>query len=229
MIVVGVDGFWKLYDDKCEKLLEYIRSTYSGHYVGPASGSKGQRFQVFDYYETLVIADKAYLANVLKYSLRLGKKDGWNRKDIYKAAHYAVLVLGGRLNDYASSLDFNEDVAIQHLLKSDRLLDSREIQSFCYLATTDGIWGWLMGEIVFQASRITAAPGNENTAAYLAHLLILAIMWFEASEKDMSVHEAVEAHARRDSEPAQAPNGAGAAPGFGATDDGRLPVGVYRG
>jgi len=68
------------------ELNEYIAATYEGHY------SK-QKFQATEF-----IIDSGHgmgfcLGNVMKYAQRYGKKDGRNRDDLMKIAHYAIMAL----------------------------------------------------------------------------------------------------------------------------------------
>jgi hypothetical protein len=68
------------------ELNEYIQSTYKGHY------SK-QKFQATEF-----IIDSGHgmgfcLGNVMKYAQRYGKKNGRNRDDLMKIAHYAIMAL----------------------------------------------------------------------------------------------------------------------------------------
>ena len=77
-----------IYNEKkiLEELKEYVDSTYSQHY------SQGK------YQATAFIIDGGHgegfcIGNVLKYAQRYGKKDGKNRKDIFKVLHYALIWL----------------------------------------------------------------------------------------------------------------------------------------
>lgn len=68
------------------ELSNYIEGTYQEHY----SNGKTSAFQE--------IVDGGFgtgfcFGNIIKYSKRYGKKDGFNRKDILKIAHYAILAL----------------------------------------------------------------------------------------------------------------------------------------
>lgn len=216
MICVGVDSFYALYKAQCLDLLEYIKTTYRGHYVSEANAR--DKMQVFDYYETIGVASQAYIANLLKYELRFGKKEGRNRKDLLKAAHYAVLLLGHTMSDEHSNMRFNEDIAITRIRDTELPMALDEIQSFCYLASTEAIWGWLVGEIIL-TTRKAIDPHQlywqkTTHAARVAGLTVLALMWFDADLKGMSIHEAVEAYAGSDFEPAQAPASSGDRPGF---------------
>ena len=69
------------------ELEEYIKSTYSKHYVGE------NNVQSLDliFYAGHGIGFCA--GDVLKYAARYGKKKGYNREDILKALHYALLLL----------------------------------------------------------------------------------------------------------------------------------------
>lgn len=66
---------------------KYIDSTYASHY----SSASGR--QVTDDWEDMGIAKEAYLSNLQKYVKRLGKKEGWNPKDVMKIIHYSIFLL----------------------------------------------------------------------------------------------------------------------------------------
>ena len=69
-----------------EEFQEYIDSTYKGHYAQ-------NKFQSTEF---IVDCDHGMgfaLGNVLKYAQRYGKKDGYNRKDLLKILHYALIAL----------------------------------------------------------------------------------------------------------------------------------------
>lgn len=71
-------------DINIEDILNYINSTYTGHYA------KGK------VQTTEVIIDDGHglsfcLGNALKYLRRYGLKDGYNKKDLYKAIHYLII------------------------------------------------------------------------------------------------------------------------------------------
>tara|TARA_E500000318_G_scaffold17783_1_gene18304 strand:- start:3774 stop:4049 length:276 start_codon:yes stop_codon:yes gene_type:complete len=68
------------------ELEEYVANTYKEHY------SK-QKFQATEF-----IIDAGHgmgfcLGNVMKYAQRYGKKDGRNRDDLMKIAHYVIMAL----------------------------------------------------------------------------------------------------------------------------------------
>lgn len=71
------------------KLEDYIRSTYKGHY---AAGGR-EDIQAFDAILAAGHGIGFCVGDIIKYSMRLGKKDGWNRKDVMKMLHYSILLL----------------------------------------------------------------------------------------------------------------------------------------
>jgi hypothetical protein len=69
------------------ELSEYIAKTYSEHYAK-------QGTQTFELITKRPIRGLHFtLSNIIKYADRFGEKDGLNRKDILKIAHYAILAL----------------------------------------------------------------------------------------------------------------------------------------
>ena len=78
---------YKYSEDKLIKeLQEYVDTTYGQHY----SQNKIQT--------TEFIIDSGHgmgfcLGNVTKYTQRYGKKEGYNRKDLLKVLHYALIAL----------------------------------------------------------------------------------------------------------------------------------------
>jgi hypothetical protein len=67
---------------------EYLQSTYGAHYV---NGSDS--IQTFDYWNSLGSAETTSRDMAIKYLSRYGKKEGKNRKDLLKAAHFIFLML----------------------------------------------------------------------------------------------------------------------------------------
>ena len=68
------------------QLQKYIDKTYGEHY------SKNK------YQATEFIIDSGHgegfcLANIMKYAQRYGKKNGYNRIDLMKIAHYAIIAM----------------------------------------------------------------------------------------------------------------------------------------
>ena len=69
-----------------EELKKYIYDTYGKHY---ATGK---------YQATDMIIDSGHgigfcMGNIMKYAKRYGQKEGYNRKDIMKILHYAIILL----------------------------------------------------------------------------------------------------------------------------------------
>lgn len=71
-----------------EEFENYLKSTYGAHYV---NGSDS--IQTFDYWNSLGSAETTSRDMALKYLSRYGKKEGKNRKDLLKAAHFVFLML----------------------------------------------------------------------------------------------------------------------------------------
>jgi len=72
-------------DKNIKQIMDYIDSTYSQHYSG--------KYQATD-----MIIDAGHgagfcVGNIMKYAKRYGKKDGYNRKDLMKIIHYAMIQL----------------------------------------------------------------------------------------------------------------------------------------
>ena len=69
-----------------EEIKKYIYDTYGKHY---ATGK---------YQATDMIIDSGHgigfcIGNIMKYAKRYGQKEGYNRKDIMKILHYAIILL----------------------------------------------------------------------------------------------------------------------------------------
>lgn len=77
-----------------EDVKNYIVGTYGEHY-----GYEDQR-DLLDTFEDMGIFEDFSKASAMKYIARYGKKDGHNKKDLFKAIHYCVLLL--YLNHYGS-------------------------------------------------------------------------------------------------------------------------------
>ena len=69
-----------------DDLQTYIDKTYDGHY------SKN-KFQSTEFIIDCGHGMGFALGNVLKYAQRYGKKEGYNRADIMKILHYALIAL----------------------------------------------------------------------------------------------------------------------------------------
>ena len=64
----------------------YVDSTYGQHY-------SQNKFQATEFILDGGHGDGFCIGNILKYAQRYGKKDGYNRKDLLKIIHYAILAL----------------------------------------------------------------------------------------------------------------------------------------
>lgn len=73
--------------DYIDELSEYIAKTYGEHYAKEGT----QTFQLI--VKRPLRGLHFALSNVIKYADRFGEKDGYNRKDLLKVAHYAILAL----------------------------------------------------------------------------------------------------------------------------------------
>jgi len=69
-----------------DELRDYVNATYSEHY------SKN-KFQSTEFIIDCGHGEGFALGNVLKYVQRYGRKDGYNRKDLLKVLHYALIAL----------------------------------------------------------------------------------------------------------------------------------------
>ena len=78
---------YKFNEDKLlEEFKKYVDKTYGGHY------SKNS-FQASEFIIDCGHGMGFFMGNVLKYAQRYGKKDGYNRADILKILHYALMAL----------------------------------------------------------------------------------------------------------------------------------------
>jgi hypothetical protein len=70
----------------CKELAKYIDGTYAQHY------SKN-KFQATEFILDSGHGEGFCIGNILKYAQRYGKKDGYNRNDLLKVLHYAIIAL----------------------------------------------------------------------------------------------------------------------------------------
>lgn len=70
-----------------DELTDYINNTYGEHYVGK------NNVQTIDVWESLDIVKQVCQGTAIKYLMRVGKKQGFNRKDLLKAIHFIILLL----------------------------------------------------------------------------------------------------------------------------------------
>jgi len=65
---------------------QYIDATYGEHY-------SLNKYQATEFIIDAGHGDGFCIGNVMKYAQRYGKKDGYNRKDLMKVLHYALIEL----------------------------------------------------------------------------------------------------------------------------------------
>jgi len=65
---------------------QYVDATYSEHY-------SLNKYQATEFIIDAGHGDGFCIGNVMKYAQRYGKKDGYNRKDLMKVLHYALIEL----------------------------------------------------------------------------------------------------------------------------------------
>jgi hypothetical protein len=71
-----------------EEITQYVRDTYGQHYAkSPA------KIQALDGLEACGIVEEYCRGSAMTYLWRLGNKEGYNRKDLLKTAHYIILML----------------------------------------------------------------------------------------------------------------------------------------
>ena len=73
-------------EEMLKEIQMYVDSTYEQHY---ATGKIQSTEFIVDNGHGLGFT----IGNILKYAQRYGKKDGFNRKDLFKVIHYAIIAL----------------------------------------------------------------------------------------------------------------------------------------
>ena len=68
------------------ELLKYVNSTYEQHY------SK-YKFQATEFIIDGGHGEGFCIGNIMKYAQRYGNKNGYNRQDLLKVIHYALIML----------------------------------------------------------------------------------------------------------------------------------------
>ena len=68
------------------ELLKYVNSTYEQHY------SKN-KFQATEFIIDGGHGEGFCIGNIMKYAKRYGNKNGYNRQDLLKVIHYALIML----------------------------------------------------------------------------------------------------------------------------------------
>jgi hypothetical protein len=76
---------YKYSEDRILKeIKEYIDATYGEHY-------SQNKFQATEFIVDSGHGEGFCIGNIMKYAQRYGKKDGYNRKDLMKVLHYAIM------------------------------------------------------------------------------------------------------------------------------------------
>tara|TARA_R110000787_G_scaffold229583_2_gene337137 strand:+ start:553 stop:819 length:267 start_codon:yes stop_codon:yes gene_type:complete len=78
---------YKFNEDKIlNEVKAYIGNTYDQHY---SSG----KYQATDMILDAGHGEGFCMGNIMKYSMRYGKKEGKNKSDLHKIIHYAIIAL----------------------------------------------------------------------------------------------------------------------------------------
>lgn len=75
-----------------DQLHEYVKATYSSHY--------GDKVQAQDLIISSGHAEGFYIGNIIKYASRYGKKNGYNKDDLMKVLHYAILAVNNHYENH---------------------------------------------------------------------------------------------------------------------------------
>ena len=78
---------YKFSEDKLiNDIKEYIDNTYNQHYAKT-------KFQATEFIVDGGHGEGFCIGNILKYAQRYGKKEGYNKNDLLKVIHYALIAL----------------------------------------------------------------------------------------------------------------------------------------
>jgi hypothetical protein len=78
---------YKYSEDRILKeIKEYVDATYGEHY-------SQNKFQATEFIVDSGHGEGFCIGNIIKYAQRYGKKDGYNRKDLLKVLHYAIMAI----------------------------------------------------------------------------------------------------------------------------------------
>lgn len=75
-------------DEIIRDFTEYLNSTYGEHYM-----SDNEKVECFDVWLALGDSVPTFRNTAIKYLWRYGKKDGSNKKDLFKVLHYTLMCL----------------------------------------------------------------------------------------------------------------------------------------
>ena len=73
-------------NDNILELLKYVNSTYEQHYTK-------NKFQATEFIIDGGHGEGFCIGNIMKYAQRYGNKNGYNRQDLLKVIHYALIML----------------------------------------------------------------------------------------------------------------------------------------
>ena len=76
-----------------KEIQKYVDSTYEQHYT---TGKIQSTEFILDTGHGLGFT----IGNIIKYAQRYGKKDGFNKKDLLKVIHYAIIALSIHKGEY---------------------------------------------------------------------------------------------------------------------------------
>ena len=78
---------YKYSEDRILKeIKEYVDATYGEHY-------SQNKFQATEFIVDSGHGEGFCIGNIMKYAQRYGRKDGYNRKDLMKVLHYAIMAI----------------------------------------------------------------------------------------------------------------------------------------
>lgn len=101
-----------------KELKEYIDNTYSEHY------SEDNKIQTTEYIMDQCDTPDFFRGNILKYAARYGRKEGYNRKDILKTLHYAIMMLSYHDSRFSKNKKVSENVPERILPRKVELVDN---------------------------------------------------------------------------------------------------------
>jgi hypothetical protein len=87
------------------QLQDYVDSTYSAHYAK-------NKFQATEFIIDGGHGEGFCIGNIMKYAQRYGNKDGYNRKDLMKVLHYALIALHVHDREHGEEEDLEDELSI---------------------------------------------------------------------------------------------------------------------
>ena len=88
-----------------DQLQDYVDSTYSAHYAK-------NKFQATEFIIDGGHGEGFCIGNIMKYAQRYGNKDGYNRKDLMKVLHYALIALHVHDREHGEEEDLDDQLSI---------------------------------------------------------------------------------------------------------------------